>query len=940
MRPAILWLSCVIIISLCTTDLTSAQTGSIEGLLHDASTGKPLASARVSIHGLTIKTTTDRNGWFLLVKVPYGEQVLVAEMPGYDAGEINLSLGSPVMQAGHISLNFADDIADRQTLVYQRRNRSQVIANQLVSPVVGSALASSEMQQNGDYNVERAMARMPGVQVGRFGELNILGAGRNRYGIVMDGLPLAATDYSGRSMDLGIIPSDLISHVQLISARTPDMDATGIGGVIQLNSWQPVGNREIDANMGGMALSEYSILNGLGRVANVKYAEKFSEKFSMAAQLSHQLEVSGFESLGIGYGVADFGAGFVDVIDRLSPGLSGVNRSRYAGRLQFSYHPDTRTRYFITGMSGADNNDYERHRSISDTKGDWINQTTTGSIGQRGMYVYNPNLNRAGVTYNVVQAGGERMFNNTLLKISLGWSNSNRDINAYDFMYARDRLNYSADMDNRLRPGLTITNIPLMGDGSVDQRAMNFDRVDRLRNQQFENRYSARAGVDVPFGPLKVKLGTSLLYTQSERRYEEATLSTLRRYNLIRFQKIPRSSFNVYDRYYFPDLIDTRLAARYVDTSRPDMRLSEDDMFRRSLIRNYETDEFILGGYFMAIATIGSLDVAGGVRGELTRADYTGRSVQFNQFRFFDSTVNTTTSVDYLNLLPYGRITYSPAYHTNIRLAISKSLERQGHEVLAPFILIIPADTLRFKGNPDLKPVVADNVDLGIDHFISGNGIVSLGLFYKRMTNFVKFTEQVVNEMEFPFLQPVAEGGLNVNERSYENTDTNIELMGVTVSWQQHLGFMPGLFRNLSFNTNYTWSYSDKKDKRNPGDIYLQHHSPHVVNAALMYSQNRIAAQVAWHWSAPSLYMKATELQWAPDINRNNPVYLDQYEDGWMDLSVYFGFRISDSFRFWANAQNLLTNDRALYGDSPDAYVFDSIRRNGLKVSAGIRFTY
>ncbi|MFU8862050.1 MAG: TonB-dependent receptor domain-containing protein, partial [Cyclonatronaceae bacterium] len=499
---------------------------------------------------------------------------------------------------------------------------------------------------------------------------------------------------------------------------------------------------------------------------------------------------------------------------------------------------------------------------------------------------------------------------------------------------------FSADMENRLRPGLTITNIPLMGDGSVDQRAMNFDGVERVRNEQFENRYSARAGMDVPLGLVKIKFGSSLLYTQSERRYEEATLSTLRRFNLIRFQKLPRSSFDVYGRYYFPDMINTDLAARYVDTSRPDMRLSEDDMFRRSLIRNYETDEMILGGYFMAIANIGPMDVAGGVRAELTRADYTGRNVLFNQFRFFESSVDATSSVEYLDLFPYARIAYSPSDHTNIRLAFTKSLERQGHDVLTPFELIIPADTLRFKGNPDLKPVLSDNIDLGIDHFINGHGYVSLGLFFKRMTNFVMLTEQIVNETEFPFLQPDQDGGLDVNERSYQNIDTNIELMGVTVSWQQHLSFMPGLFRYFSFNTNYTWSYSDKSDKRNPGDFYLQYQSPHVVNAALMYSQNRTSVQVAWHWSAPSLYKKATELQWAPEINQINPVYLDLYEDGWMDLSVNFGFRVSDRFRFWANVQNLLTDDLALYGDSPDAYAYDSIRRNGVKVSAGIKFTY
>ncbi|MFU8860553.1 MAG: carboxypeptidase-like regulatory domain-containing protein, partial [Cyclonatronaceae bacterium] len=410
---------------LCATDLAKSQAGSIEGFVQDANTGKPLASAQVSVKGISTGTTTDRSGWFFLVNIPYGEHVLVSEMPGYLSVETNISLNSPAVQAGHIELNLADDRAGSQTLVFQKRNQAQVIANQLASPVVGNTLSSSEIQQNGDFNVERALARMPGVQVGRFGDINIRGAGRGRYSVQMDGLPLAATDYSGRTVDLGIVPSDLVNRVQLVSAPTPDFDATGIGGVVQLHSWQPVGNREIDVFLGGMALSEYSILNSLGRMANVKYAEKFNDKFSMAAQLSHQLEVSGYESLGIDYGIADFGGGYVDVIDRLAPGLNGTNRSRFAGRVQFSYNPDSRTRYFITGMSGADNNDYEGHRSVSDTNGDWIDQTTTGSIGQRGFYYYNPSLNKTGVSYNVVQTGVDRMLNSTRLHVTMGWSNSN-----------------------------------------------------------------------------------------------------------------------------------------------------------------------------------------------------------------------------------------------------------------------------------------------------------------------------------------------------------------------------------------------------------------------------------------------------------------------------------------------------------------------------------
>jgi TonB-dependent receptor len=917
-----------------------AQSGRIEGFVYDTASEKPIKNAIVVVLDSDLQVLTDGNGRYFLRNVQPGQQALQVSMPGYSDFRVEVMIeGSEVLRYDFpLSFEFAE--GDREQQVNMDKQWAGVYGSQSHSLTIGHSLTSSEMIRTGDYNVAGGVARMPGVHVGRFGEINLRGAGRERYGVQINGLPVAASNVNGRNTDLGLFSTDLVSSATITGITAPDMDASGLGGVVQLHTWQPAGVRDIAIYAGGMALSDYNILNGLGRVAALSYSERFTEQFAMSAQLSHQMEVNGFESLGLDFGVADFGSGFVDVVERISPALHSEKRNRTSGKLQFGYQPALNSHYFLLGIFGADNFETEAHFNNSIANGDWIDQTTTGIVGQRGVFQYNPRLSKSNTNYSLVQAGGEHHINSLLVKYTLGWSNTYRELNNFDFLFGRDRLNYSVDLSDRSRPEMIITNIPLMSDGSVDQRTMNFDAVNRIRNEQLENRYSARLDITAPLAFFRFKLGSSVQYSQSERKFEDATLSTLRRYSQIRFQKIPRSTVDVLDRYYYPDLADTRLAARYVDTSRPDMRLSEDDMFRRSLPGNYEMDEAVFAGYIMTNATLGALKMAAGVRSEITKGDYTGRNVLFNQFGFYDSSSDTSAATDYTDIFPYAAISFRLTDRTNLKAAYSKSIERPDHDILAPFELILPADTLRFKGNPNLKPILSDNAELMIEHFFKNLGQISFGMFYNQYTNFIYYQEQRVQAADFPFQVMLPDETLSVNERSYVNSDQSVEIYGAIINWNQRLDFLPGPLRNLGILANYTYTYSDTHDKRDMDDVYLRHVSPHVMNAALSYNRNRFLGQITWHWSAPSLTERASQRQWAPEISRTEQVYIDRYEDGWSDLSVQVGYRISDNFRFWANINNLLAREHNMYSDSDKAYLFNVSRMSGVMVSAGIRFTY
>ncbi len=937
-------LGVVFITTFFTANISAGQTGTIGGSVYDTETGKPLSAVVVTLQGVGLTAVSDADGRYHLRSVPDGNHTLEVSMPGYESQQVSVSVSAGARTIQNMELDLEHTEGDRLFVRKRRAEWSQAMARQKNTPVISHAITGSQMIQSGDYSIQDGLARVPGVQVGRQGELNIRGVGRNMYDVTVDGQRMPSTTPPDRFVDLGTISAEMAQDVEVVKVLTPDMDAHGVAGVVRINSWRPVGDREINVRAGGLANPRYNRYTGLGNRGSLHYAERYRDDFSMALSLSYQQDTRGFEGLEIGYDAADFGAigarpRRVDVIEQLAPRLNTEERSRFGGRLQMNYQPDEQTTYYVQGLMTTDNRSLQWHRNISSAKGDWIDQTTTGDQGAEGTYTYDAFLGQGNDYQFMVQAGGRHLLEFMDITYRAGWTHSRVDHNRFDFFFLRENLDYVVDMEDRTRPRMQITNIPLMEDGSLDQRFLNFEPTERIRDEQEENRYSARIDLEAPLGPVSLKAGASGLFTQKGRSYEEADISPLRRYNLLRFHKIPRGSFDVFDEYFLPWVIHTEDVASFIDTSRPDMRMDENDMLKRSRFRNYFHSEYIYGAYGMATLELGRFTLLGGVRLEHTDADYEGEKVTFNHFDHFSASLDTVESVSYTNLFPNAQLMVSPTESSNLKLAYSRSLIRQDYNLLAPFELITPVDTTLFKGNPHLDPIISDNIDVMYEQYLPGMGGFGIGAFYKEFSNRVYLDERTVTQSEFPFITIPEGETIDVTEYQYRNSDDKITVYGVELSWRHYLRFLPGFLSNLGVNANYTWTDSAIEDVRAGEDLALAFQSPHVVNAALDYSQGRFFGQLAWHWSAPALFQAAHDLRWAPAINQTEKIYLDMYEDGWTDLSATFELRLSDRFRVWSNVSNLFSIDRIKYGEERDIYPFETYLREGFRFNAGLQFT-
>ena len=99
------------------------------------------------------------------------------------------------------------------------------------------------MEKFPDLNTAEVLQRIPGVNIARSqGEgtyVYIRGTEPRLTGVTVDGQKLATSDLEKRITDLGIINSSQLSSVEVTKSLTPDMDASGIGGQVNLVTRSP-----------------------------------------------------------------------------------------------------------------------------------------------------------------------------------------------------------------------------------------------------------------------------------------------------------------------------------------------------------------------------------------------------------------------------------------------------------------------------------------------------------------------------------------------------------------------------------------------------------------------------------------------------------------------------------------------------------------------------
>ena len=333
------------------------------------------------------------------------------------------------------------------------------------------------------------------------------------------------------------------------------------------------------------------------------------------------------------------------------------------------------------------------------------------------------------------------------------------------------------------------------------------------------------------------------------------------------------------------------------------------------LAGNFDAEERIFGGYLMLEQQLGpKLLALAGLRVERTALDYAG-------FRYDDAeetlTMTERQTSDYTNFLPGLHLKYQLQPKTILRFAYTNTLARPNYFDLVPYREIEDGEEISI-GNPDIQPTRSLNLDLMAEHYFGNVGLVSGGVFYKNIDDFI--VNQSFDDFTFE--------GTTYDQFSQPINGGSARLLGLEAAFQRTLGFLSQSLSGFSVYLNYTYIDSEVTDfnfeGREGDDLRLPGSPQHTMNASLGYDTGRLTARVSFNYASDFIEEVGEE------------AFEDVYYDQVTYLDANVNFSATPKLTLYANANNLLNQPLRFY-QGAGRRTFQS-EYYAVRVDAGLKF--
>jgi hypothetical protein len=219
----------------------SQNRGNLTGKVVDQK-GNTLPGASITVQGTTLGTATDLNGFYSLSGIPDGLQKVKVEYMGYlpvtkdvsvekgTTREVDFKLTVTVKELKGATVSAVID--GQQRALNQQKNASNIV----------QVLSADQIGRFPDLNVAEALQRVSGVTItrerGEGAEVQLRGTPANFVNINVNGEQImGVTGTNGnRNTTLDVIPSDIISSIEVQKTMLPSSDGDAIAGVVNLRT--------------------------------------------------------------------------------------------------------------------------------------------------------------------------------------------------------------------------------------------------------------------------------------------------------------------------------------------------------------------------------------------------------------------------------------------------------------------------------------------------------------------------------------------------------------------------------------------------------------------------------------------------------------------------------------------------------------------------------
>ncbi len=760
------------------------------------------------------------------------------------------------------------------------------------------AIYANDVGKLPDQNVAEAVRRIPGLSVandqgeGRY--VIIRGINPDLVNVTLNGMTLPAPEPEGRQVKLDDIPSALINAVVVTKSLTADQDANAIGGSVDVRTLSAFDRNKpyfADARLaygwsklnGGHPYEGDIQVGGLfgpdrqfGAVLSVNYSKRpiESENFQGSTNYRSPVAANGF-LVPDQYGLRDY----------------NLTRTRKGAVLNLDWRPSDTTKLFLRGTYSAFDDNETRDQFIIDNQSAFTNQTaTTGIFRGRGSV----RVRRREESDNTksVQGGGEFDVGPGHLAITGGYARAQkRDPLRSEYNFRTGGTAFTVNYD------VSDTPYEFVPTNSVAQTAYSLNSVNYDHRLAIERLAQGRIDYTIPLGfgdgGSSIKVGGKYLdrHKTNNRDYVTYGLTSGRAFTLANVSYIGDTSFYDGD-YTFGPRIDYDRAQAFLAANPGTITPNTAGSINNSLANDYDVKERIIAGYAMATLKFDKLTLVPGVRVEQTRDRSKAKLITATSS--IASGFNSFGSRQYTDVFPGLNARYDLTDYLVVRAAATTSIGRPNYAQLAPFVSVDQTTSPNSvaQGNPNLKPYKALNFDGAIEYYLPGQGLLSLGGFYKKLDD--PIYQQALLGQTGTF---AGQALTNATVSTALNID-KAKVYGVEINLQTRFTFLPSPLDGFGVSANYTRIWGDGNGTilgttPRVGDIPLFLQSKHVGTAQIFYEKYGFAVRAAYSYR--SAYLDTLGATAA----------LDQYTGNNGQLDVNASYQVTPELTFFASATNL-----------------------------------
>lgn len=839
-----------------------AQEGTIRGTVTDKASGEPLMFTNVVVNDTDpiIGAQTDLDGNYE-IRIAPGTYSLSVTYVGYTQNTIT----DVVVEEKEVTITdflMEEESQELEEVIVKAeridRTENALIALQRKAFTIQDGISAQEISRFGSNNAAESMKRVTGASVVDGKYVFVRGLGDRYTSAQLNGQNLPSTDPYRNSMQLDLIPSNLLDNVIASKTFTPDQPGNFTGGNVNLktksfperftlaasigasyNTQSSFNDNFLTHNGGNLDWLGYDdgtraipdVLQDLNLVTSsyirCRKDPECAQRIDLAANSLNQQRTPNTTQSLFNHN-ASFSLGNQFIVGNNPLGvLFGINY-----RKSYSFYENGDFQYWELTDPNAEN--LNPNRELTDSRG--VETPQIGGMLNLSYKIGNANKLSFIALYNHIANKDTRYLSGPFPAIISG--NGQFETRALRF---RERAfqDYQLSGEHVLgQNGIKIEwggSFVKVGQDDPDFRQFsntfkvdnNGDKTYQITPAEFDLpfhffrnledvQYNAKFDVTIPFAQGKSKANKIQFggtYSDKDRVFTD---------NVFQIQTtVPTAAKYQGDpeKFFGPDNIG--IIDFNEDTERYTYGLYPINFEKATKENSYTGYERIAAAYGMAVYDMGKFKVIGGTRLETTDIFVESRDTSL-----------ATGSINQVDFLPSLNLIYRLNDDMNLRASATQTLARPNMRELAPFTSFDFGGDFRIKGNPDLERTLIQNYDFRWEWYTNPGELIAVSTYYKNFIN------PIVTAFVLESANPLIE---------YTNVD-RAQVYGIEFEFRKKLDFLSPSLKDFKFATNVSLINSvvdipedevavinlNNPEKGNTRPFQGQ--SPYLVNASLNYN--------------------------------------------------------------------------------------------------------